>query len=170
MILNFFFMARRYLKTCTVVAFDMNGKVHTWSHPFFSTMMHARDKGVRLNQIYINISVVAPPKPNKHTRMQVLSLIYTPKFSFRKLFRGKIKIDDEEQEAIWRHQLGYRSSIVHTRASWDEQITYKQSRSDNNILIKMECLKDIPGLLTQSWVQPQLILEVYFISERWLSD
>ena len=38
-----------------------------------------------------------PPKPNKHTRMQVLSLIYTPKFSFRKLFRGKIKIDDEER-------------------------------------------------------------------------
>ena len=75
----------------------MNAKVH---RSFFSTVMHARDKGVRLNQIYINISMAAPPKPNKHTRMQVLSLIYTPKFSFRKLFRGKIKIDDEEQEAI----------------------------------------------------------------------
>ena len=92
MILNFF-SRRRYLKTCTVVAFDINARVHI----LFSTVMHARDKGVRLNQIYINISMAAPPKPNKHTRMQVLSLIYTPKFSFRKLFRGKIKIDDEER-------------------------------------------------------------------------
>jgi len=48
---------------------------------------------------------------------------------------------------------------------------HNKSRSDSNIFDEdgqdqLECHTDIPGLLTRSQVQPQLILQVYFIFER----